>query len=84
MEGLGMRGNGSMGWYGFTVGFSVTLVVGLLFVLAVSPDSASVVERWIRRDVLPVWNHGKDPQFKVPPLVREDKQQQALVRVREK
>jgi hypothetical protein len=73
-----------MGWYGFTVGFATTLVVGLLFVLAVSPDSASVVERWIRRDVLPVWNHGKDPQFKVPPLVREDKQQQALVRVREK
>jgi hypothetical protein len=73
-----------MGWYGFTVGFATTLVVGLLFVLAVSPDSASVVERWIRRDVLPVWNHGKDPQFKVPPLVREDKQQQSLVRVREK
>jgi hypothetical protein len=78
-----MRGNGSMGWYGFTVGFATTLVVGLLFVLAVSPDSASVVERWIRRDVLPVWNHGKDPQFKVPPLVREDKQMGKLVRVRD-
>jgi hypothetical protein len=79
-----MRGSNQMGWYGFTVGFATTLVVGLLFVLAVSPDSASVVERWIRRDVLPVWNHGKDPQWKSPPLVREDKQMGKLVRVREK
>jgi hypothetical protein len=78
-----MRGSNQMGWYGFTVGFATTLVVGLLFVLAVSPDSASVVERWIRRDVLPVWNHGKDPQWKSPPLVREDKQMGKLVRVRD-
>jgi hypothetical protein len=76
-----MKGR-SMGWYGFVVGLVVTLVVSGLFIAAVSPDAAPSVAKFIRRDVLPLWNHGQDPQHKTPPLVREDKKEGTLVRVR--
>jgi hypothetical protein len=76
-----MKGR-AMGWYGFVVGLAGTVVIGSLFIASCSPDAAPSVAKFIRRDVLPLWNHGQDPQHKAPPLVREDKKEGTLVRVR--
>jgi hypothetical protein len=72
----------AMGWYWFFVTIAATLVVGLLIIAAVVPETPHEIERFIRRDVMPLWNHGQDPQLKVPPLVREDKSEGTLVRIR--
>jgi hypothetical protein len=79
-----MKGFRPMSWYWFFASVAVSLIAGFLILAAVVPETPNEISRFIERDVMPLWTHGQDPQWKVPPLVREDKQTGTLVRVREK
>jgi hypothetical protein len=79
-----MKGVRPMSWYWFFTSVAVSLIVAFLVAAVLAPETPSEIAKFIERDVMPLWNHGRDPQWKVPPLVREDKQTGTLVRVREK